>query len=180
MPIDLTETAALLARTPAALDGLLRDLPDAWSRGNEGGETWNAFDIVGHLIHGERTDWMPRLRIMLEAGESRTFDPFDMQGHRAEIRGRSMNELLDEFARLRRKSVADLRAMQLRPEDLQRRGRHPEFGPVTVSQMLTTWAAHDLTHLHQLSRVLAHQCAGAVGPWQAYLGVLHCGGHSVK
>ena len=180
MAIDLTHTAALLARTPAALDGLLRDLPDAWTHGDEGAGTWNAFDIVGHLIHGERTDWMPRLRIVLEAGEGRTFDPFDMQGHVAEIRGRSMNALLDEFARLRQQNVADLRAMRLRPEDLQRRGRHPEFGPVTVAQMLTTWATHDLTHLHQLSRVLAHQCADAVGPWQAYLGVLHCGGHGAK
>lgn len=180
MDFDLTHTITLLTRTPAALDGLLRDLPDAWTRRNEGDGTWNAVDIVGHLIHGERTDWMPRVRIILEAGESRTFEPFGMAGHLREIEGRSMNELLDELARLRATNLSDLRALNLQPADLQRRGRHPELGSVTLAQLLATWAAHDLTHLHQLSRVLAHQSRDATGPWRAYLGVLHCSGHSAK
>lgn len=178
--VDLSNTIALLASTPAALDGLLRHLPDAFAHANEGGDSWTPLDIVGHLIHGERTDWMPRLRIILADGESRTFAPFDMRGHEQEIAGRSMGDLLDELARLRARSVGDLRAMDLQPEDLQRRGRHPEFGPVSASEMLATWAAHDLTHLHQLSRVLAYPYREAVGPWQAYLGVLHCAGHSAK
>lgn len=180
MDPGLTQTIALLARTPVALCGLLRDLPEAWTCRNEGDDTWNAADIVGHLIHGERTDWMPRVRIILETGESRPFVPFDMAGHVREIEGRSLNELLDELARLRAGNLADLRALNLQPADLQRRGRHPELGSVTLAQLLATWAAHDLTHLHQLSRVLAHQYREATGPWGAYLGVLHCGGHSVK
>jgi hypothetical protein len=175
---DLRHTIALLGRTPAALDALLRDLPETWTMGNEGGDSWSPFDVVGHLIHGERTDWMARARIVLESGESRTFDPFDRLGHVRENQGRSMAQLLDEFARLRSENLAALRGLKLSRQDLERRGRHPLLGPVTLSELLATWAAHDLTHLHQISRVLAHQYREAVGPWSAYLGVMHCDGHS--
>jgi DinB superfamily len=175
---NLEPTIALLARTPAALDALLRDLPAMWTRRNEGESTWNAIDIVAHLIHTERTDWMPRAQVILQSGESRTFEPFDRLGFVREREGKTPDQLLDEFARLRQKSLADLRALNLRPEDLALRGRHPAFGVVTLGQLLATWAAHDLTHLHQLSRVMAHQCREAVGPWAAYLGVLKCSGHS--
>lgn len=178
MDQDLSHTIALLERTPAALDALLRGLPDAWTHANEGGDTWNAPQIVGHLIHGERTDWMPRARIILESGEARTFEPFDREGYAREARGKSLPQLLDEFTRLRRENVAALRAFGLGPGDLGKRGRHPDFGSVTLSQLLATWAAHDLTHLHQLSRMLAHQYREAVGPWSRYLGVLQCDGHS--
>jgi hypothetical protein len=174
----LSETVALLERTPVAFDALLRGLPDTWTQRNEGGDTWSAFDVIGHLIHGERTDWMPRARIILENGETRAFEPFDRLGHIPESRGKSLEQLLDEFARLRRENLAALRALNLKPEDLARRGRHPALGAVTLSELLATWAAHDLTHLHQLSRVMAHQYRGAVGPWSAYLGVLQCAGHS--
>jgi hypothetical protein len=174
----LSGTIALLARTPAALNALLRDLPDAWTLRNEGNDTWNAFDIVGHLIQGERTDWMPRVRMVLQAGDTRSFEPFDRTGFVRETHGKSLSELLDEFARLRAGNLDDLRALNLRLEDLDRRGRHPVFGAVTLSQLLATWAAHDLTHLHQISRVMAHQFREAVGPWSAYLGVLQCSGHS--
>jgi hypothetical protein len=174
----LPEATALLARTPAILDTWLRGLPATWVDTNEGAGTWSAFDIVGHLIVGERTDWMPRARIILEHGEARAFDPFDRFAQERESKGKSLDQLLAEFARLRAENLSALQAMNLQPEDLKRRGRHPELGVVTLSELLSTWAVHDLTHLHQLSRVLARQYLAAVGPWSAYLGVLHCEGHS--
>ena len=177
MEFDLQQTIALLSRTPSALNALLRDLPQAWTLGNEGGKTWSAFDIVGHLIHGERTDWMARARIILQYGESRPFDPFDRLAQERESQGKSLTELLDEFASLRSQNVDALRAMNLQPKDFDRHGRHPALGVVTLSQLLATWAVHDMTHLHQLSRVMAYQYREAVGPWSAYLGVLHCDGH---
>jgi hypothetical protein len=178
MQHNLQNTISLLTRTPAALNALLRDLPEAWTLRNEGENTWSAFDIIGHLNHGERTDWMPRARMVLQFGETQAFEPFDRQGHAREIQGKSLRQLLDEFARLRSENLAELRALNLRPEDLERRGRHPALGVVTLSELLATWATHDLTHLHQISRVMAHQYRDAVGPWSAYLGVLHCSGHS--
>jgi hypothetical protein len=175
---NLQHTVSLLARTPAALDALLRDLPDAWVHGKEGEGTWSAVEIVGHLIHGERTDWMARTRMILEHGDARAFEPFDRLGHTRAGQDESLARLLDEFARVRADNLAELQALNLQPVDLERRGRHPALGAVTLSQLLATWAAHDLTHLHQISRVMAHQYREAVGPWSQYLGVLHCTGHS--
>jgi DinB superfamily len=175
---NLADTIAVLSRTPAALDGLLRDLPDLWTRRNEGGDTWSVFDVMGHLIHGERTDWMPRARIIMQFGEQRAFDPFDRLAQRRESEGKSLGQLLDEFASLRAANLDELQALKLTPEELRRCGLHPALGGVTLSQLLATWAAHDLTHLHQVSRIMAHQYRAAVGPWSAYLGVLHCEGHS--
>ena len=178
MEHNLPHTIALLARTPIALNALLRDLPETWTLRNEGENTWSAFDVVGHLIHGERTDWMPRAKMVLQLGETRAFEPFDRLGHVRESEGKSLEQLLDEFSRLRSENLDELRAMNLRPQDLERRGCHPALGVVTLSELLATWAVHDLTHLHQISRVMAHQYREAVGPWSAYLGVLHCAGHS--
>jgi len=178
MEQNLNQTISLLTRTPASLDALLRDLPDEWTRSNEGEGTWRVFDVVGHLIHGERTDWMPRVRTILEHGESRTFERFDREGDTQERQRKSLPELLDEFARTREQSLSELRALNLHEADFARQGRHPAFGVVTMSQLLATWAAHDLTHLHQISRIMAHQYREAVGPWIKYLGVLHCDGHS--
>jgi hypothetical protein len=178
MEHDLQDTISLLSRTPTVLDALLRDLPETWTLRDEGEDTWSAFDVVGHLIHGERTDWMQRAQIILQFGDSRTFEPFDRLGLVREIQGKSMGQLLDEFARLRVDNLGELRALNLRQEDLARRGRHPALGVVTLSELLATWAAHDLTHLHQISRVMAHQYREAVGPWSRYLGVLQCAGHS--
>jgi hypothetical protein len=178
MEHDLRETIALLGRTPAALDSLLRDLPETWTHRDEGENTWSVFDVVGHLIHGEHTDWMPRARMVLQFGETRTFEPFDRRGHVRESAGKSLGQLLDEFARLRAKNLDELRALNLQPKDLELRGRHPFFGVVTLSELLATWAAHDLTHLHQISRIMAHQYQEAVGPWTAFLGVMQCAGHS--
>jgi hypothetical protein len=177
---NVDEAVAVLARTPATLDALLRGLPDAWVRCDEGKDTWSAFDIVGHLIVGERTDWMPRLRIILENGEARPFARFDRFAQFKESQGKSLEQLLDDFARLRKGNLAALQALNLQGDDLTRRGRHPALGVVTLSQLLAAWTVHDLTHLHQLSRVMAHQYGDAVGPWSAYLGVLQCGGHSAQ
>lgn len=177
MGFDLQQTIALLTRTPSALNALLRDLPERWTLRNEGGKTWSPFDIVGHLIHGERTDWMVRARIILQYGEDRPFDSFDRLAQQRESRGKPLGELLDEFARLRVENLEALRTMNLEPSDFHRSGRHPALGIVTLSQLLATWAVHDMTHLHQLSRVMAYQYREVVGPWSAYLGVLHCEGH---
>jgi DinB family protein len=178
MKHNLEYTIALLMRTPASLNTLLRNLPETWTMRNEGENTWSATEVIAHLIYGERTDWIPRARMILQLGETKTFEPFDRGGHVRESQGKSLAQLLDEFAHARAKSLAELRAMSLRPEDLERRGRHPALGAVTLSQHLASWAAHDLTHLHQISRVMAHQYREAVGPWSAYLGVLQCAGHS--
>ena len=178
MEHDLQQTMALLTRTPAALDALLRGLPETWTMRSEGEDTWSVFDVVGHLIDGERVNWLPRARMILESGESRTFEPFDRLGHVREGRGKTLEQLLDEFTRLRQENVGELSALNLRREDLERRGRHPAFGVVTLLELLATWATHDLTHLHQVSRIMAHQYRESVGPWSAYLGVLQCAGHS--
>ncbi len=174
---DLPEAIAVLARTPATLDALLRGLPDVWVRSNQGKDTWNAAEIVRHLIAGERTGWMPRLRIILEHGEARAFDPF---GSLKDIPETSIEQLLDDFSRVRGENIAALQALNLQERDLNRRGKHPDLGVVTSAQLLATWMVHDLTHLHQLSRTMAHQYRDAVGPWSAYLGVLQCAGHGSR
>lgn len=178
MEHSLQSTIALLARTPAALNALLRDLPQAWTHRNEGEHTWSVYDTVGHLIHCERDDWMPRAKMILEHGETQTFAPFDREGFVNEHDDTSLPPLLDEFARLRAENLDQLRTLNLQPKDLARRGQHPALGTVTLSQLLATWAAHDLTHLHQISRVMAHQYRDIVGPWSKFLGVLQCAGHS--
>ena len=178
MEHNLQHSIILLARTPAALNTLLRDLPEEWTFANEGANTWSVFDVIGHLIHGERTDWMIRARIILQSGESRPFDRFDRFAQERESQGKTLPRLLDEFALLRSQNLAELRALNLQAEDLQKRGKHPALGTVTLSQLLATWAAHDLTHVHQISRIMAYQYRDAVGPWCKFLGVLQCAGHS--
>jgi len=178
MEQNLEHTISLLASTPAALDALLRDLPEAWTLRNEGENTWSSFDVVGHLIDGERVDWMPRARMIMESGEARAFEPFDRGGYKRESQGKRLAQLLDEFAELRGANLSDLRGLNLQQEDFERRGRHPAFGVVTLSELLAAWAAHDLTHLHQISRIMAYQYREAVGPWSSFLGVLQCAGHS--
>ena len=178
MPQNLDETIALLERTPATLSALLRNLPESWTLSNEGHSTWTTHDVIGHLIHGEQTDWMPRVKMILKSGESATFDRFDREGHQQTAQAKSLEQQLDEFSRLRTENLRELNALNLQPPDLNRRGRHPALGVVTLSQLLATWAVHDLTHLHQISRILAHQYRDEAGPWSAYLGVLKCAGHS--
>jgi hypothetical protein len=177
MENSLAQTISLLTHTPATLNALLRDLPETWTHRNEGPNTWTAREVIVHLNHCERTNWMPRAKMILESGESQPFTPLDREGG-AETQANSLPQLLDEFARLRSENLRELQALNLNSQDLEKRGQHPSFGSVTLSQLLSTWAAHDLTHLHQLSRILAHQYRDAVGPWKQYLGVLQCTGHS--
>jgi|SRR5579872_533789 len=174
----LEDTISLLASTPGALNALLRKLPDTLTYRNEGENTWTALEVVGHLIYADRTDWMPRARMILEFGESRPFEPFDREGHTQEVRGKSLSQLLDEFAQVRAENLEALHGLNLQPNDFDRLGKHPALGGVSLSQLLSTWAAHDLTHLHQISRIMAHQYRDAVGPFGAYLGVMQCAGHS--
>jgi hypothetical protein len=168
----MEEGIAILARTPATLDALLRGLPEGWIAAHEGGETWSPFDVLGHLIHGERTDWVPRARIILEHGEARPFDKFDRFAQFAGSQGRTLASLLDEFAALRQESLRELADLRLTTADLDRHGRHPELGVVTLGQLLATWVAHDLDHVVQISRVLARQYTDEVGPWRAYLRII--------
>jgi hypothetical protein len=162
----------VLERTPGVLRGLLADLPASWTNAVEGPNTWSPFDVVGHLIHGERTDWIPRARIILEHGEARAFEKFDRFAQFAASEGRTLASLLDEFAQLRQANLRELEALRLTDADLDRRGRHPELGVVTLRQLLSTWVAHDLDHVTQIARVLARQYSDEVGPWRAYLRVI--------
>jgi len=169
---DLVEGIEILERTPAVLRSLLTGLSPAWVRANEGGETWNAFDVVGHLIDGEETDWIPRTLIILGQGPNPRFEPFDRFRHRARNEGRPLADLLDEFERLRAENMTKLRDMRLTPAHLALKGIHPELGPVTLEQLLATWVSHDLDHLFQISRVMAKRYVAAAGPWTAYIKVL--------
>src|SRR5262245_11600801 len=168
----MDEAVAILSRTPATLDALLRGLPEGWIAATEGGETWSPFDVIGHLIHGEKTDWVPRAKIILERGESRAFDKFDRFAQFAVSEGRTLASLLDEFAALRHGNLRELTALGLTDRELDRRGRHPELGGVTLRQLLATSVAHDLDHVVQIARVLARQYSDEVGPWRAYLRII--------
>jgi hypothetical protein len=168
----LEECLSVLTRTPATLDTLLRDLPEAWTAATEGPGTWSPYVVIGHLIHGERADWMPRLAIILEHGPSRPFDPFDREAQFGESDGKSLSTLLDEFSALRRDNLARLRALNLQPAQFELKGTHPALGPVTVRQLLATWTAHDLAHILQVSRVMARRYKQEVGPWAEYLSVM--------
>jgi hypothetical protein len=172
-PFVIDEATAVLARTPATLDALLRGLPDGWIAAHEGGETWSPYDVMGHLIHGERTDWIPRVRRLLDHGEALAFDKFDRFAQFEESKGKTLAQLLDEFAAVRAQSLRDLVALKLTTADLDRRGQHPAFGPVTLRQLLSTWMVHDLDHVTQVARVIARQYADEVGPWRAYLRIIN-------
>ncbi|MEP6590454.1 MAG: DinB family protein [Gemmatimonadota bacterium] len=162
----------ILERTPAVLDSLLRGLPAHFGDATEGAGTWSPFDVMGHLIHGERTDWIPRVEHILRHGDAVPFPPFDMAAHVDASQGRSLDDVLDDFRKLRAANLAHLAELHLTPVDLERPGRHPEFGPVTLGQHLATWAAHDLDHLLQVTRCLGRQFEDVVGPWRAYLRVV--------
>ncbi len=172
MEFQLERAREILTRTPDTLNSLLRGLPDEWVLSNEGPDSWSPFDVVGHLVHGEETDWIPRVKTILEYGESRAFEPFDRFAMFERSRGKSLGDLLDIFGRLRGESLKELEEMHLTPETLGRRGMHPELGAVTLGQLLSTWVVHDLGHIGQIVRVMAKQYDEAVGAWGAYLPVL--------
>lgn len=172
MDFDFTAGIAVLERTPHALRALLAGLPPEWTEATEGPDTWSPSVIVGHLIHGERTDWIPRARIILAQGSDRRFTPYDRFAQFRENQGRSLPDLLDEFERRRRDNLSTLDGWRLTDAQLRLEGEHPEFGPVTLRQLLATWVAHDLGHIGQVARVMAKQYREAVGPWRAYLPVM--------
>lgn len=170
--IFLEECLPILTRTPAVLDALLRDLREAWATATEGPGTWSPYDVIGHLIHGEQTDWMTRLTTILEHGTTRPFDPFDRQAQFRDSVGKSLSALLDEFSELRRANLERLRALNLQPDQLLRTGTHPQLGAVTLRQLLAAWTAHDLAHLVQINRVMAKRFTQEVGPFAQYLSVM--------
>ena len=172
MNFVLNTGVAVLERTPASLRALLADLPSEWTGATEGPETWSPYDIVGHLIHGERTDWIPRARIILAQGATRRFEPYDRFAQFRESAGKSLGDLLDEFAELRAQNLATLGSWRLTDAQMALEGEHPAFGAVTMRQLLATWVAHDLGHIAQTARVMAKQYRDAVGPWRAYLPVM--------
>jgi hypothetical protein len=172
MDFDLDAGIAVLERTPESFRALLSGLADGWTRGTEGPETWSPYDIMGHLVHGERTDWIARAEIILAQGADRRFTPFDRFAQFRESQGKTLAELLAEFARLRAENLATLRGWALTDAQLALEGEHPEFGAVTLRQLLSTWVAHDLGHVAQAARVMAKQYRQAVGPWRAYLPVM--------
>ena len=172
MKFSLDQAVEILSQTPVTLRSLLSGLSAPWINNNEGVQTWSPFDVVGHLIHGERTDWMPRLKIILELGESRPFDPFDRSAQFEASKGKSLSELLETFATLRRQNLATLKQLNLTEKHFKLKGIHPDFGPVTLGQLLATWVVHDLDHLGQIARVLAKQYKAEVGPWINYLSIL--------
>ena len=172
MKFDLPTGIAVLERTPPTLRAMLAGLPPDWTDATEGPETWSPYVVVGHLIHGERTDWIPRARLILAQGPERRFTPYDRFAQFRESQGKSLAELLDELARLRAENLATLAGWRLTDARLALTGEHPEFGPVTLRQLLATWVAHDLGHIAQTARVMAKQYREAVGPWRAYLPVM--------
>ena len=172
MEIQLEQAVEILQRTPAVLSQLLRGLSDGWVFMNEGPDTWSPYDIVGHLIHGEETDWIPRAKIILEHGAQRAFEPFDRFAQFEKSQGKSLEGLLETFALLRRRNLEELTTLRLTSAQLEKRGRHPELGEVTLGQLIATWAAHDLSHISQVTRVMCKQYGAAVGPWKEYLPIL--------
>ena len=173
MIFDLNDATAALSRTPETLRAMLAGLPQNWIENNEGPSTWCPYDVIGHLIHGERTDWISRAIIILEQGENRPFDPFDRFAQFEESKGKTLEALLKEFAALREKNLATLREMRISSDDLEKTGMHPELGKVKLKELLATWVAHDLDHIAQIARTMAKQYTTEVGPWQAYIRILH-------
>lgn len=173
MEFTLAQSRELLAATPMVLRAWLSGLSNPWIMSNYGHETFSPYDVVGHLIHGERTDWIPRARIILEQGESTPFEPFDRYAMYAASQGRSMDELLNTFTVLRTASLEILNDMQLTLQDLQSTGMHPALGRVTLRQLLATWAVHDLNHIAQIAKAMSHQYKDQVGAWKEYLSILH-------
>jgi DinB superfamily len=169
MKFEMNQSIELLERTPAVLKNWLTGLDHRWIENNYGAETFRPFDVIGHLLHGERTDWMARLEIILEHGESRPFTPWDRYAMRSESQGKTIDQLLEEFAMARQENVDKLKSKKLSHSDLQRTGTHPRFGRVTLQQLLATWVTHDLNHIHQIAKCMAWQYRDEIGPWREYV-----------
>ncbi len=172
MKFDVEQAIEVLDRTPHTLRGMLQGIGDGWAMSNYGTDTFSPFDVVGHLIHGERTDWIPRMRVILEHGPTRPFDPFDRYAMHEASKNRSLDSLLDEFERLREENIAALREAGINTSVLSLRGTHPALGVVTLENLLATWVVHDLNHIAQIAKAMAYQYLGRVGPWREYLSIL--------
>jgi len=172
MNFTVDKSLEILERTPQVLITMLQNISSDWTSVNEGGDTWSVYDIIGHLIHGEKTDWMPRTAIILSENSDKAFTPFDRFAQFENSKGKSLNQLLNEFKLLRESNVEHLRSKNITAKNLEQTGIHPAFGEVTLSQLLATWVAHDLNHIAQICRVMAKQYKTAVGPWTAYLRIL--------
>ncbi|HRI80449.1 MAG TPA: DinB family protein [Cyclobacteriaceae bacterium] len=172
MNFNLENSIQILERTPAVLDSMLLNISEQWTACNEGSDTWSAYDIVGHLIFGEKTDWVPRMDIILSEKPDKKFEPYDRFAQFRESKGKNISQLLNEFKTLRGRNVAYLRSKQLTTDQLLKKGIHPAFGNVTLAQLLSTWTVHDLNHIAQIARVMAKQYKSDVGPWVEYLGIL--------
>jgi len=172
MEFELQQSIQVLARTPQVLRSLLAGLGPEWTDANEGPETWSPFDVLGHLIHGEQTDWLPRTRIILEHQTAQPFEPFDRFAQEETSRGKTLDELLDQFERLRGERLEELRSLELSRDDLVLCGAHPELGTVTLSELLAAWTVHDLGHIAQIARVMAKQYRNEIGPWPQYLPIV--------
>jgi hypothetical protein len=172
MKFELDQAIALLERTPSVLKSLMSGLSEDWTHQNEGPGTWSPFDVLGHLVHGERTDWIPRVFIIMNDSDNKTFTPFDRYAQFEESRGKTLDDLLTEFGTLRKQNIEQLRGFGLLDSDFKRKGIHPELGEVTLAQVIATWVTHDLGHLAQISRVMAKQYKNEVGPWTAYISIL--------
>lgn len=172
MNFTLEKSLEILERTPDVLITMLEDISTDWTLVNEGGDSWSAYDILGHLIHGEKTDWIPRAEIILSNNTDKTFTPFDRLAQVEDSKGKSLSQLLTEFKTLREINIEYLRSKKITDKNLEEKGIHPAFGEVTLSQLLSTWVVHDLNHIAQISRVMAKQYKAAVGPWIEYLRIL--------
>ena len=173
IPVDITSVITILTRTPATIRELVANLEDNWLYANEGPGTWSPHEVVAHLIFCEQTDWIPRMRIILDDASDKKFIPFDRAGHFAIAAGRSIDSLLHQFEQLRLENILILVAADLTEEDLRKEGIHPAFGPVTLGQLLASWVAHDMTHISQIARIIARQYEVEVGPWKAYMRILN-------
>ena len=173
MNFTIEKSIEILERTPEVLEAMLKNISPEWTEKTEGGETWSVFDVLGHLVHGEKTDWIPRVEIILSLAPDKTFKPFDRFAQFEESKGKTLPELLDEFKRLRKKNIGVLRSKKLTDKNLEDTGIHPAFGDVTLAQLLATWTVHDLDHIAQISRVMAKQYEEEVGPWIKYLRILN-------
>ncbi len=173
MEFDLKKSLEILERTPSVLEYLLRGISEEWSMNDEGEETFSPYDVIGHLIHGERTDWMVRIEIILSDSTDKTFEPFDRFAQFENSDGIPLNDLLTEFKVARDRNIRILLSKNLTEQDLNKIGIHPELGRVTLRQLISTWTVHDLAHLAQISRVMAKQYQEEVGPWQEYLSILN-------
>ena len=172
MHISVSDAINLLSRTPQVLEDLLLDIPNTLLHANEGNDSWSPYDVVGHLIHGEKTDWIPRMKICLSEDENKTFIPFDRFAQFEDSKGKSLPQLLEEFRRLREENIVTLQNFHLTPEDFKRTAIHPAFGTVTLQQLLATWVVHDQNHIYQITRTISHQYREEIGPWSAYLRII--------